>query len=328
MVSAGALESSSLGVDGIYLSYESDSAITNLELKYMPWIYGLEMSGLVGDVRIPPFAFRWMAKVQEVIFPRGLVDIGESSFEGCGLRAVDLSQTKVRRVGKRAFASCITVGELLWPEGVEEISEGSFMWVGVPSKDLRWSRFDMLGGRVRPCECLVRLNKAAKGDSSVSRLSTVDLSGTRLRRIESEAFRVCVNVRVVRVPATLEEVGDSGFSGTLIEKVRLAHCRRLRKVGRLAFSTHRLRKVALPPGLVVVGERAFARAWNPRWGDGRAQGGVTVDAGCRFDLGVFRGALLHRTTLRGASLLSCGGGTRVGELVEPSGVMFSGLVGL
>jgi hypothetical protein len=158
----------------------------------------------------------------------------------------------------------------------------------------------------------------------------VDLSGTRVRRVEKGAFKLCVELSVVRLPAMLEEVGDYGFGWTSVEKVRLSHCRRLVRIGACAFSTLALRKVGLPAGLRVVGAEAFAcLRLGGYWPRLRYGGGTAVvDAGSLFDWRVFVGARLRRITLRGGSLLSSGSSGDLGRTMQADAVVFSVMVGL
>ena len=43
----------------------------------------------------------------------------------------------------------------------------------------------------------------------------VDLRGTRIERIESGAFKTCIDMKLIYIPSTVREIADDAFYGCL-----------------------------------------------------------------------------------------------------------------
>ncbi|KAL7527122.1 hypothetical protein ACHAXR_001813, partial [Thalassiosira sp. AJA248-18] len=76
--------------------------------------------------RIPPGAFQFLSKVEEVELCEGLLEIGENAFRGCfSLRSIAIPST-VARIPDCAFYYCTQLEEVGLCEGLLEIEANAF----------------------------------------------------------------------------------------------------------------------------------------------------------------------------------------------------------
>ncbi len=78
-----------------------------------------------GRTTIEREEFRKRTDFTAVVFPPSLTEIGNSAFEGCALKAVDIPGT-VKKLDRYSFFACKSLTEVNLQEGVTEIGEWSF----------------------------------------------------------------------------------------------------------------------------------------------------------------------------------------------------------
>lgn len=77
-----------------------------------------------------------------------------------------------------------------------------------------------------------------------------------VKEIQSETFYMCKRLRYIRLPDSLEEIGNSAFEGSGLESIDFPA--ELKKIGDKAFyHCRKLFGIHMPPGLISVGYKAF-----------------------------------------------------------------------
>ena len=74
---------------------------------------------------IEEYSFAYNKVLEEIILPDGVLEIGLSAFEGCGLKKIILPD-ELFILGDRAFASCESLEEITIPRGVKTLSGTCF----------------------------------------------------------------------------------------------------------------------------------------------------------------------------------------------------------
>jgi hypothetical protein len=101
-------------------------------------LLSVDMSKIHGDVWLPSGMFgsdelhSWRPHVRcphlaDVVWPRGLLEIGNDCFMGSALTTVDLRSTKVRLLSNRAFASCRSLRRFYGPGSLLRIGRECFL---------------------------------------------------------------------------------------------------------------------------------------------------------------------------------------------------------
>lgn len=98
-------------------------------------------------VKIAEGVFCGCISLEDICLPEGLEEIGESAFEGCGLKKITFPST-LKKIGKSAFASCIHLEEIefLNISNLKEIQTLAFRGlstcnhVGAPVPSLKYIR--------------------------------------------------------------------------------------------------------------------------------------------------------------------------------------------
>ena len=68
--------------------------------------------------------------VETIVFPVGLIKIGDKAFRGCGdLKKITLKEG-LKYLGNRAFEGCYKVTRIELPSTLKSIGEGCFAYVG------------------------------------------------------------------------------------------------------------------------------------------------------------------------------------------------------
>lgn len=154
--------------------------------------------------------------LNNVEFPDGLEEIGRGAFRNTKLESV-IVPPSVRVIHQSAFCECDDLRKVVLSEGLEVLGTDEHTVTG-----------DKLYG--------------------VFHESAVDnvVFPSTLKKIEYSAFEDCAHLRSVVLPAGLEYIGDSAFSGTGFERVLLP--RALRHVGKDALSSLELQAVDVVKG--------------------------------------------------------------------------------
>ena len=184
---------------------------------------------------ILPKTFYECRNLRRVELSEGLEKIGVAAFVDSGVEAVVLpSSTRV--VGGTAFAQCRNLRSVTLNEGLRALGPEERLLVETHRGDV------FLG----------------------SALEHIVLPST-LQVIEEGTFFQCANLRSIRLPDRLEEIGFLAFGGTGLEEV--AFPRSVRKVGQSAFcKCRRLRRAVLNEGLQTLGADEYQNFFERSYG--------------------------------------------------------------
>ena len=163
--------------------------------------------------------------LKTVTFPDSLTTLGERVFEGSGIVAADLSNTKVEYFPALLFANCTSLESVLFPTNL--ISIGVSTFVG-------------------------------------SKITAADLSAcTKLTTIWNSAFENCIALENVSFPDSLNVIHAHAFTNTGITKADLSKCTTLTQINEKAFSNcANLVELSLPLNAPALGTNVFDNTPN------------------------------------------------------------------
>ena len=139
--------------------------------------------------RIYPYAFEYSSKLQEILIPSSINQIGRNSFHGCtNLKDVTFeSNSELKRMGKSAFYSCFSIEEINLPDALEYIGEGAFNY------------------------CM-KLNKVNISEKS------------SLKIIDKGGFHKCFALEEMTLPNLIEKIDNKAFYDSGLIKLNLSNC--------------------------------------------------------------------------------------------------------
>lgn len=154
-------------------------------------------------------------RLRRIIFPEGVVEIGNGAFSYCiNLEDINIPST-LRRLNKYSFSECIRLktDPLVFPEGMEEIA------------DLAFQNCRSLTGEV--------------------------VLPSTMKRIGEGSFFSC-KITKVNLPDGLEEIGDAAFYACRLKEVYIPNsCQNLIGASHFQFNFG-LEKIHLPEGITII----------------------------------------------------------------------------
>lgn len=209
--------------------------------------------------------FKGCTKLAKAVLSQRLDKIPDETFMGCVALEDFAIPSTVRMIGKRAFQRCAALpldGVALWPKNLATIDtrafEGCALLTSLPPASARYGDYALSATGLESGKVLsTTLGKAVFADClSLKSLSTQSgmgltvipdslFAGCRamevmpvmsidLESIGDEAFRDCVSLHAVDVPAGCESIGNGAFDGcTGLRAVKLNN--RLSSIGSVAF---------------------------------------------------------------------------------------------
>lgn len=155
----------------------------------------LSTADLTGAIEIGVKAFAACTQLHTAVFGKDISVIGASSFEGCGLKSINLENTIVNTIGNRAFAQNTSLENILLPQSVKTLGEGML------------SDCHALGEFSIPPTCTSLPDYALK-DTGIGHISLGNI-------VEIGAYSLKGNssLSTITLPATLERIGNNAMEG-------------------------------------------------------------------------------------------------------------------
>jgi hypothetical protein len=135
----------------------------------------VDLRQLASPALLPARSFWGCQELQKVHWPHHLIAIGDKCFANCGLRAIDLTESRMESVGNGAFTGCRALITATLPPSLRNLGDFCFSATGV--------------ARV-----------ALKG---CARLETVGVG----------AFRDCLEMEELAIGAGVRDMGEEAFAG-------------------------------------------------------------------------------------------------------------------
>ena len=150
-------------------------------------------------IEIGESAFAGCVALEEFTFAPTLKLIGNSAFQGSGLKALDFSATEsLDSIGAWAFAQCKALTAAIMNDNTSNIGEGAFF------DDASLVTFNL------PTSCTAIPNYIFKGNISID---TTNMLNQNITAIGDYALIDLHHVTTFTLPHTLQYIGDNAFEG-------------------------------------------------------------------------------------------------------------------
>ena len=184
--------------------------IAKYAFSYKPDSYGFPDEGaeieklIIPDtvVRIGDYACARCEKLKEVVWGKGLVEIGQYAFSITAISVLNLPNN-IRKINEGAFQSCEKLTSVVLPNGIEEIATHTFSYSAL--------------------EQIVFGNSIKKlGDYSFyfTKIKKLDLSNS-IEEIGDSAFGHCSDLVEVILGESVVVIADCAFQNTSISEITI-----------------------------------------------------------------------------------------------------------
>ena len=217
--------------------------------------------------------------------PAGLTDINEWCFESTALESVDLSNTnvtimkdgvfynnksltsiklpnKLENFWDNAFNGCTSLNNIVMPSTVKAIYNYVFQGCTSLSNVTLNEGCTTLGHHVFKNSSLaavtfpMTLGSIGEYAFEGTKLETVDLSNTQIKKLPNGSFYNCEKLSDVKLPMGLTHIGKNAFYKSSIASITFPPS--LEKIGDWAFQYSKLTNVVIPTSCSVVEQGAFS----------------------------------------------------------------------
>ena len=249
-------------------------------------ITGLRFADNSGVTFIGDHAFKNCSSLKTINnVPAGLTDINEWCFESTALESVDLSNTeittmkdgvffnntsltsiklpnKLENFWDYAFNGCTALNNIDMPSTVKGIYDSVFE--GCTSlSNVTWNEgCTTLGNHVfKKCPLAAvtfpkTLGSIGEWAFEGTKLETVDLSNTQIKKLPNGSFYNCEKLNDVKLPIELTDIGECAFYKSAIASITFPSS--LQKIDAWAFQNTKLTNVVIPTKTGHIGDGAFS----------------------------------------------------------------------
>lgn len=150
-------------------------------------------------VTIGENAFAGCTSLEDIAFSTRLITIGNSAFQGSGLKEIDFSESaSLDSIGAWAFAQCVNLTAAVMNDNTSKIGEGAFF------DDINLVSFNM------PLNCTVAPNFIFKGTTSID---TTNVLNHNVTTIGNYALMGWSHATTFTLPNNLQYIGNNAMEG-------------------------------------------------------------------------------------------------------------------
>ena len=217
------------------------------------------------------------SNLKSITVPQGVVEIGESAFEGCTQLESVVLPSGLTKIHRKAFSNCTKLENIVFPDGLTKIDQDAFyncaslQEITVPASvtDMNYKVFENCSS-LKKIEFLEGSKFQSPSFEGCTSLKDVIISSTSQgipvgdfcvtikKEITNKAFYDKTLPSKIVLPATLTEIPERAFQFcdglkqlVILDGVKIIHSH--------AFATASdLETVTLPTGLTEIGEWAFS----------------------------------------------------------------------
>lgn len=253
-------------------------------------ITGLRFADNSGVTFIGDRAFKNCSNLKTIEnIPSTLKDIEKWCFEGTALESVDLSNTeittmkdgvflnntsltsiklpnKLENFWDQAFQGCTVLNNIVMPSTVVGIYNNVFEGCESLSNVTFNDSYTILGHHVfKNCPLTAvrfpkTLNSIGEYAFENTKLTTVDLSNTKITSLSTGCFFICEKLSDVKLPKDLTDIGNNAFISSAIASITFPPS--LQKIGSYAFQKAKFANVVIPTNCNTIEQGAFSENAN------------------------------------------------------------------
>lgn len=185
---------------------------------------------------IESFAFNFCYRLESLILPTKLTKISNGLFKSCAsLKSIEIPE-KVDSIESTAFMSCTTLKEIKLPDNILSLGDSAFESSGLET---------------------IELNKALSSIGKYcfrgTKIGTIDLSDTKVLKIENSTFSDCSNLSNVIMSNSITTIDEDVFMNcTSLESFTVPNS--VLSIGNNAFYATNIKRLAITNPNTSVGQ--------------------------------------------------------------------------
>jgi len=217
--------------------------VTRIENSAFSSCTGLTSINLPNTITfIGSSAFSGCISLTSIALPNSIHDIASSTFSNTGLYSI-IIPSNINIIHQEAFYGCNSLATvtIVEEENALNFSNGGLQAFGnCPLTTVNFGR--NITGRLQ-----------FQGKTSIT---TVNITGDKVTRIEESAFSGCTGLTSINLPNTLTFIGSSAFSGC-ISLTSIALPNSIHDITSSTFSNTGLHSIIIPSNINIIHQEAF-----------------------------------------------------------------------